>query len=114
MPSSRAVLADIVDLGLDPKVAHTAIRASGRLGVPDAAMQRKAAKAKKLEVVKEEPKVKPALVFVAPVVETPIELVEIVESTVVLPSTDPVADEELPSDKTPAKPAKKEKKSIVS
>jgi len=36
MPSPRAVLADIGDLGLDPMKHHTGVKASGRLKEPTA------------------------------------------------------------------------------
>ena len=78
MPSNRAVLRDIADLGLDPSVAHRHTKANGRIPAPAPAEPLKSALQKLPEKKVEAPKAveKPAeepKKEEAPVVEAKVE-----------------------------------------
>lgn len=101
MPSPKAVLRDIHDLGLNPKKPYSAIKHTGRLnpgGHAPAAVE-------PAPVVKEKPAPKPVEVKKAEPVAPPPEPVKKAE-----PKPEPVAEvkkEEKPVEKPAEKPAKK-------
>jgi hypothetical protein len=106
MPSPRTVLADINDLGLDPRVAHTQTSKSGRL-----------------KVQTEEAVVEPLVEFIEPVtepeeleeveqVEEPEEIIEFELEFELeeLPEAEPTADVHVKQEKAVSPPRVKEKK----